>query len=142
LGLTFEGELVQCMSLRTPRHNRYRRSKLIEVARTCTKLNTFVRGGLSRLTKHALHHAGARNSIGLMTYVDMRLGGDMPDQNAGWQFVERTKRPRFWWTDNLYRYDRFKFRADRERGLTEREVADEAGVVRIYGCKNAIYTYM
>ena len=47
--------------------------------------------------------------------------------------------PRFWWTDMNRRYDRFKFRADRSRGLSEAQVADNAGVEKVWGCPNLVY---
>jgi hypothetical protein len=37
------------------------------------------------------------------------------------------------------RYDRFKFRADRSQGLSEADVANKAGVEKIWGCQNLIY---
>lgn len=142
LGLYWRGELVQCMSFRVPRQQKYRDARILENARTCPTMNTYIRGGLSRLTHRGLERANSLGYSGLMTYVDERLGGDHAYGHAGWQFVDRTKAPSFWWTDYVVRLGRLQFRADRARGMSEREVACEAGVERIYGCLNKIYTVM
>ena len=137
-GLFFNDELVYALSLRKPFHKLY--EGFYEVARSCGAQNTYVRGGLSRLSKFALQWARSSGATGLMTYVDRRLGNDNAYATAGWQFASKTKAPRFWWTDCIYRYDRFKFRADKVRKLSEAEVADAAGVIKIHGCKNSVYT--
>ena len=134
-----DGRLVQCMSLRTPRHRLHREAHHLEVARSCGLLGTYVRGGLGRLSHHCIEHVKGLGMKGLMTYVDQRFGGGDAYQRAGWQFVERTQTPRFWWTDMVRRYDRFRFRADPTRGMSERDVAGEAGVVKVFGCPNMTY---
>jgi hypothetical protein len=141
-GLYYDDELVQCMSLRVPRHNVHREHGIIEVARCCPKLNTYVVGGLSRLSRHSLVWVTSAGKKGLMSYVDKRLGGDHAYQDAGWQFSNETKHPRFWWTDANMRYDRFSTRADKTRGMSESDVARERGVGRIYGCRNKVYTLL
>lgn len=137
-GLYHHDELVYCLSLRRPFHKKY--SNMLEIGRTCPKINTYVRGGLSRLSRCGLRFAKERNLGGLMTYVDERFGGDHAYQSAGWQFVSETKAPRFWWTDMERRYNRFMFKADAKRNMTENQVAAAAGVQRIWNCRNAIYT--
>lgn len=137
-GLYHKDELVYCLSLRRPFHKKY--SNLLELGRTCPKINTYVRGGLSRLSQCGLRFSKEKNLEGLMTYVDERFGGDHAYQSAGWQFIGESKIPRFWWTDMERRYNRFMFKADKTKGLTENMVADQAGVNRIWNCRNAIYT--
>lgn len=140
LGLYLDDELVQCMSMRTPRHKTNKDTGLLEVARTCSKLNTYVRGGLSRLSKHAREEAKTRGYTGLMTYVDLRLGGDIAYQSAGWQFNRHTNKARMWWTDTSHRYDRFRFKRDAECNVPQADVAAAHGLVKIFGCRNALYT--
>lgn len=137
-GLLHDDAIVCAISLRTPFHKRY--SRYTEVARTCSALNTSVRGGMSRLMKVAKAHAGTTNRASLMTYVDTRFGSSIETWlKSGWNFDSETA-IRWWWTDNHERFNRFKYRADAEKGLTEEEVASAAGVVRIYGCKNQLFT--
>lgn len=107
----------------------------LEIARLCFKKNTHVNGGLSRLIKHAKNIAIRENAKQLMTYSDNRLGGD-GYINASFGFVKLTP-IRFWWTDNYVRFDRFKYKASKLRNMSEKEVADEAKVSRIYGCSNS-----
>lgn len=130
------GEPIAGISLRKPFHKTY--GDLLEVARFCTKKDTSVRGGLSRLAKVAKAYCLSREVKGLLTYVDNRLGGGGGYEAAGFKLVGKTP-PRFWWTDFDTRMNRFKFRADPSQGMTEAAVADEAGVVRIWGCSNLVY---
>ena len=133
IGLKFDGALVSCMSFRAPFHKKHADS--LEVARYCCSLNTSIAGALGRLTSHA-----KRLSDRLITYVDTRLGSTGSAWIAsGWGRSGETP-PRFWWTDGSERFNRFKYRADPSRNLTEAQVAEGAGVVRIYGCKNLILT--
>lgn len=133
LGLELGGEVVAAMSLRTPFHKKHAAS--LEVGRFCSKLDTSVIGGLGRLTRAAQKTCKEQGYSSLLTYVDARLGAREGWSAAGWKKVAETG-ARFWWTDFNDRFNRFKFKADRARGLTEAQVAEAAGVVRIYGCKN------
>ena len=71
-----------------------------------------------------------------MTYVDRRIGAGKGYEAAGFKLTGSTA-PDYWYTDNQLRYDRFKFRA--KDGKSERQIATEARVSRIYGCGS--YTY-
>jgi hypothetical protein len=135
-GLKYNDEIVYALSLRKPFHKRY--DSCIEVARSCSVLDTAVPGGLSRLTAHAMTWAKQHDYKKMMTYVDTRLGGSNNYQNAGFRLISTTT-SRWWWTDFDNRYNRFKFKADSSRGMTEQQVADEAGVIKIWGCGNQLY---
>jgi len=135
-GLYFEKELVCALSIRKPFHKTH--ENYYEVARFCTKVNTHVRGGLRKLTKIAIQFVRANSKAGLMTYVDRRIGSGIGYESSGFQKIGETT-PRFWWTDFDNRFNRFKFKADPNRGMTEAEVAAEMGVVKIWGCSNLIY---
>lgn len=136
-GLELDGQLVACMSLRRAFHRKYKGS--IEVARMCTSVDTVVRGGLSRLTKRVVLWAKENGYASVISYVDSRLGGGVAWTNAGFTTVSKTT-SRFWWTDCENRFNRFKYRADRKRKMSEAQVADEAGVVKIWGCGNVLMT--
>ena len=137
LGLFYNDELISCMSLRMPFHKKYKGQ--LEIARFCTKLYTRCPGGLSRLTKYALQYCVENGFTSLLTYVDTRLGTKAGYATAGWNFEGRTVN-RFWWTDGRNRIDRFKIRADKTNNMTEKEVAESLGVVKIWGCPNLIFT--
>lgn len=132
----FDGDhLVAALSLRRAFHRIH--GGAIEVARFCTCLGTSVIGGLSRLVKASRVWARDNGYQELLTYVDGRIGNGQGYMKAGFQF-ERLTVPRIWWTDFRLRYNRFKFRADAKRGLTEKQAAKEAGVAKIYGCPNLV----
>lgn len=138
VGLIYDGKIVSAISLRKPVHAKY--SGLLEVARFCSRVGTVVRGALSRLTMLTLDYAQSRGIQTLLSYVDTRFGVGRGYENVGWKYVGKTS-PRFWWTDNTRRYDRFSCRADRNAGLTEMQVASSRGLKKIWGCENLIYQF-
>jgi hypothetical protein len=135
-GLLDGQELVAALSLRRAFHACY--SDLYEVGRFCTALDTSVTGGLGRLAQAALRYAQAHGKTGLLTYVDESLGDGQGYETVGFKAIERASSPRFWWTDFQSRFNRFKHRADKARGLTQEQAAAEAGVVKIWGCPNRV----
>ena len=134
--LRLEGQVVAAISVRRPKV-KMRRNDL-EIARFACDLNTSVPGGLSRLMSRVIAHARSLGIKQIMTYVDTRVGDGHGYAACGMHLTGRTS-PRFWWTDMNRRYDRFKFRADRALGLSEADVANKAGVEKIWGCQNLIY---
>ena len=132
-GLVHEGKILAAMSLRRPFHRG--NADHYEVSRFATAGN--VPGSLSRLSRRALAWAKASGALGLMTYVDRRIGSGKGYLAAGFEVLRETA-PRFWWTDSVHRYDRFRYKADPSRGLTQQQVADEAGVEMIFGCGNLV----
>lgn len=136
-GLEVDGCLVAALSIRRPFHAKWK--NCAEIARFATELNTVVIGGLSRLVKIVVTWARQNGYHQLLSYVDGRVGEGTGYISAGFKKAGSTS-PAFWWTDYYNRFNRFKYRARKEQGLTEQQVAAEAGVVRIYGCQNAIMT--
>lgn len=136
-GLVNEGRIVAAMSLRSPFHKKH--SSSLEVARFCCSTNTNVNGALGRLTSIAKKHAKNSGITSLLSYIDTRFGTTGASwTTAGWTKEGETT-PRFWWTNGLKRFNRFKFKASKSRGMSEAQVADEANVVKIYGCRNVIF---
>jgi hypothetical protein len=136
-GLVYEESIVYAASIRKPFH---KRESTMEVARCCPKKGCNVQGGLSRLMKTLVEECRKEGIKNLMTYVDTRLGGAGEGyEKAGFKAVSKTP-PRFWWTDFTNRFNRFKYKADSKNGLTEAAVAEAAGVVKIWGCENIVYT--
>lgn len=131
------GIVLAAMTLRRPFHKKY--SDQFEVGRCCVLSGHNVRGWLGRLTKAAIDYSKAHQKKGLMTYVDGRVGLGSGYGSAGWKLISSTTSGRFWWTDYKYRYNRFKYKANKVRGLSQIEIAEEAGVAMIWGCRNYMY---
>jgi hypothetical protein len=132
-GLKHNDELVMAISLRKPFHRKH--NAALEVARICSATDTQIMGGLARLSRQAKIAARELNFSKLISYVDTRHGSDGSAwSTAGWIKTGETP-PSFWWTDNNQRFNRF----NKEKNLTETQVAALAGVTRIYGCKNLIF---
>lgn len=136
-GLVHEGSIAYAISVRRPFH---KKESTMEVARCCPRRGYNVQGGLSRLVRLASEKCRGDGIETLMTYVDTRHGGVGDGyRSAGFEAVGRTP-PRFWWTDFAHRFNRFKYKADSKNGLTEADVAEAAGVVKIWGCENVVYS--
>lgn len=137
IGLKLNDELLMAISFRRPFHKKY--VSTIEVARVAAAKNYAIVGGLGKLTKAAKEWAKQEGYSQLLTYVDTRHGSNGSNwEKAGWSKISETP-ARWWWTDFRERFNRFKYRADKSRNMTEAQVAEEAGVVKIWGCKNLVY---
>jgi hypothetical protein len=88
------------------------------------------------LVKHAIIWSRENGFKKLMTYADQRLGQDSAYTKVGFVQLSDTS-IRFWWTDLDKRFNRFKFRATTDQ--TQAQVAEAAGMTRIWGCKNSRY---
>lgn len=129
----FDGvELVSAMSLRYPQH-RTAYPGMLEVGRFCTKTDTSVAGGLSRLISRAQREGFTR----LVTYVDTRFGDGHGYEEVGFK-LHHTTGNRYWYTDFKNRFPREEYQA--RDGFTEDELAEMNGVVKIYGCPNKVFT--
>lgn len=134
-GLKYEGEIVACLSVRSPRQEKWR--DRFEISRFASSPGWCVQGGLSRLSRRALEWSQEQGKAGLMTYVDRRVGTGDGYRSAGFVQVGITG-PDYWYTDFRSRLDRFKFRA--RDGKSERQVACEAKVFKIWGAGSKIMT--
>ena len=134
LKLTFNDEIVGGCTLRWKRGSK---RTILEIARMSFALNTHINGGVSRFIKQARHIASEHDAMSLISYADNRLGGRCYSQ---FMTLNKMTAPRFWWTDFSTRYNRFKYRADQSRGMSEREVAEEAKVSKIYGSSNSLFS--
>ena len=134
------GEHVAMMSLRRPFHKRLG-VESFEVGRSACALGVVVRGWAGKLSRALHDHAVKEGKRSLITYVDGRVGDGSGYKASGWTLLKPSTGLRFWWTDYKDRYDRFKYKVDSSRGLTQRQVADEAGVVPIFGCSNSLWSY-
>ena len=126
--------LVAALSLRVPRHKKYK--NMIEIGRFSCSLNTAIIGGFSKLLKHVISWCKENNFTKIISYADLRFSNGNVYTKNGFQFIRFTGL-NYWYTDYKQRYDRFKFRA--KDGLTENQVAVKHNVVKIFGCGNNLY---
>jgi hypothetical protein len=136
-GLYLEEKLIAVLSLRKAFHKKWHTHA--EIARFAVELDSVVVGGLSKLVSAAVVWAKGNGYAAIMSYADGRVGVGAGYLAAGFKQHSITP-PTFWWTDYEQRFNRFTYRADKSRNMSEREVADKAGVVRIYGCRNVVLT--
>jgi hypothetical protein len=128
IGLEYNGELVCLLGYKN-------KKEYLDVDRFCSRLNTLVIGGMSRLLKKAITISDCK---AVHYWVDLRYGsGDfllklgftkMRDV-LGWQ-----------WTDFKDTYNRRKCRANMDsRGLTQFEHAAELKLAQIYDAGQRLY---
>jgi len=133
-GLLYNEKIIGALSLRTPRQKQ-KYQNLFEIARYATSPHTHIHGGLSKLITHAIKWCKTQNALGIMTYVDKRFGDGKGYKCCKFQYIGSTVVD-FWYTDNIIRYDRFKYRAQHQ--TSEKLFALNANVSRIYGCGSYI----
>lgn len=137
-GLFRDERLVAAMSIRRPWQRKHKERGLAEICRFACLTGVSVRGGLGRLLHAAIDGCKGHGFLGMMTYADLRYGRGLGYERVGFKHVGWTGLS-YDYTDGTKRFHRFKFRADPTRGLSERQVAQNAGVNRIYGCGNNAY---
>lgn len=130
--LVFDGEMVQAISFRKPFTQKY--PDAIELARNCSVVGAVVNGGFSRLLSHARKEIGS--SVPILTYSDLRFGEGHSYALAGFRYIGTTV-PDYYYTEFKKRFNRFQYRA--RDGKPEKTIAEEAGVVRIYGVGHNIF---
>lgn len=137
-GLFYQNNLVSAISLRKPFSKKYK--NYLEVARICDIKNTIVLNAPTVLFNKVKEICISSGRSYLMIYVDTRTGFKKEQWlSLGWHFNNATPN-KWWWTDFKNRFNQFKFREDKERGMNEAQVIEEAGVVKIYGCNNMLFT--
>lgn len=139
IGLEHEGKIVAATSFRRPFHRAY--SNYVELGRSSVKSGCNVRGWLSKLISSQLlkNQIYTREKKGIVSYVDSRVGAGKAYEFAGFSLLKQSTGLRFWWTDYVNRYNRFKVKADLTNGITQKQAALNVGVVKIYGCSNSLW---
>ena len=132
VGLFYNDELVQICSFGK---SRFKKDE-IELIRHCSKLNTQVIGGFSKLLSYY-------NFDNLITYVDLRYGNGNGYKN--WELIEQTK-PNYWYwirgseiLESRMRYQKHKLKDALENfdsNLSEWENMINNGYFRIWDCGN------
>lgn len=141
IGLFYNDELVSIMSFGELRKSlgSKKEKDTYELLRYCSKLNTTIIGGVSKLFKYFLDKV---NPNKIISFSDNRyFNGDLY-QKLNFKFNKETKPNYFYITDYLKRENRFKFRKDVlvsegfDSNKTEFEIMDERKIYRIWDCGN------
>ena len=141
-GLIHDNEIVAAMTFGKPRFNKRYEWELL---RYCTKKNTNIIGGSSRLFKHFINQTKPNSVI---SYANREWSnGDMYN-TLGFQFKEYTK-PNYWYIINGIRYSRVKFQKHKlekllefyNPNLTEWENMIMNEYDRIWDCGNSVWTW-
>jgi very-short-patch-repair endonuclease len=134
--LKYNDEIICALTLRKPFHKKYKDT--VEIARFSSSLNCNIVGGFSKLFKYVKEWAISAGYKNILSYADLRFGTGNVYSLSGFKLIGKTAID-YWYTDGKVRYNRFKYRAQPNK--TEKEVAKEEGVQRIYGCGSNIYEY-
>lgn len=135
LGLMFENKIVSVLSFRKPFTKKYD-SSTVEIARFCSDLDYVISGSLSKLLSGFIKSCYCTDINKILTYADLRFGcGEIYLKN-GFEFCGETL-ANYYYTDFKQRFNRFKFRAQKPK--TEKEVAEENNVFKIYDAGSYIY---
>lgn len=138
IGLVYKDEVICALGLRIPIQKKY--GNICEISRFSTKKFIKNPGGFSKLMKYAEEWARQQGFEGILTYADLRFGKGLVYEKNGFTFIENTS-PGYWYSSpkEKKRYFRFKFRAQKEPKITEKNVALAAGVYASYDCGHRIY---
>jgi len=114
-----------------------------ELLRYCTKQNTLVVGGVSKMLSYFKKTYKPKT---ILSYADRRYSTGELYKKMGFSFIGETK-PNYWYfkPNELIRYYRFGFRKNIlikegfDSNKTEKEIMCERGFHRIYDCGNKKY---
>lgn len=132
--LKCDEKIVAVLTFRRPFTKRDEHT--IEIARFASLLNTNIPGGFNRLLKFAIKRLKSDGYTSILTYADLRFGSGNVYKNAGFDLIGKTDLDYFY-TNGFERFGRMKFRA--KGGISEKDIAKNAGVYRVYGCGSNIY---
>lgn len=124
------GKIVMCLTLRKPFT---KKNNSVEIARLCSSQHSVIRGGFPKLMKYVKIWAKECEFDKILTYSDCRYSQGITYEKYGFSFEGHTGIG-YDYTDFKQRYGRFKFRA--KNGLTEKQVAEENNVYKIYNAGN------
>jgi hypothetical protein len=130
IGLYFEDELVSLMSYKVKKND------TLKIERFCSKINTSVVGGFSKLLTYLEKNIDNINEI--HNWVDLRYGTGNHLKSKG--FVKIKETLGWKWTDGKETYNRLACRANMdERKLTESQHAEEKKWFKIYDAGQRLF---
>lgn len=139
--IDLNGELQACATFAKDRFSH--ESKKIELIRFCTKINTSVVGGLSKILN--FFDLKNENTI-LKTFCDLRFGDGAGYLASGWEYVKTTP-PGYWYFNrqkevfhrlNFTRMKLINILGDGASG-TEWELAQQLGLNRFWDCGHLVF---
>lgn len=143
-GLFYNNELVQCIGLGA---SRFKKGE-IELHRMCTKLNTQIIGGFSKLMKNACKELNINK---VYSYVDLRLFNGKGYESSSWKIVGRSKPNYFYIPKGCnIRESRIKYQKHKlnkilksfDKNLSEKDNMFNNGYRIIYDCGNLKVKYI
>lgn len=145
LGLIFEGNIVIMMTFGKSRFNK---NYQWEVLRLCTRKNTQVLGGMSKLFNHFIQ---IKDPDSVVTYVDARYGQGKSYISCGFKYLKHSS-PNYYYIkinsslrkENRLKYQKHKLSKLLEKydpNLSEWENMQLNGFDRIWDCGNYIYEW-
>lgn len=128
-GLYSNQELVAAISVKNIKGNS------IEITRFGSKNFTQVRGGFSKLLNHVIKKY---NPTSVVSFCDLRYADGHSYEKLGFKLVSISQG--WQWTDFKNTFNRLKCRANMDnRGLSEKQHAEELGWYKIYDAGQAKY---
>lgn len=135
-GLIYNNELVQVCTFR--KNFAQRKDKDWELARMCSKLNTQVIGGFSKIMKYAMNELHIEK---VTSFVDRRLFDAKGYKASDWKIVGESA-PSFFYTDFITRDNRLNYTKakclerwpDADKNSTEKQICNDHNLFRIYDC--------
>lgn len=145
LGLEYDGEIVALMSFGKCRHFIGSSKHQYELMRFCSKLNTEVVGGASKLFKHFVQ---TYNPKSVVSYADLRWSEGKLYDILGFNLYN-ISRPNYFYIKRDKRYNRFNFRKSAlvkkygcPEDMSEHEYMKSMGYIRIYDCGTKCYEWI
>ena len=145
-GLYHDGELVSVMTFCRPRRNLGSTGKdgEYELLRFCSRLDTVVTGGASKLFAHFVKEHAPNDVV---SYADRRWNTGNVYKKMGFEFSHFSQ-PNYFYIIGQHRFNRFNFRKDIlvkqgfDKDKSEHEIMLERGIYRIYDCGCAVYKWI
>ena len=142
LGLYYNGELLEVMTFSKPRFtSKYQ----YELLRLCTKKFHSVTGGASKLFKYFLR---TYNPKSVVSYANLRYSTGKVYEVLGFKLLGRSN-PGYFYTDctrleSRMRYQKHKLKHFKSYSpdLTESQIMEREGFLKIWDCGNLVYIYI
>ena len=144
IGLYYNDELVSLMSFGKSRHFIGNGKSDYELLRFCTKLNTQVIGGASKLFNFFIKEHPNKE---IVSYADRRWSNGNLYEKLGFELYNKSK-PNYYYVVNNERKNRFNFRKsilmkkyNCPKDMSEREFCKQQKWYRIYDCGCLCYKW-
>ena len=143
LGLVYENELVEIMTFGKPRYDKHFD---VELMRLCTKSNTRIIGGASKLFSYATSEYGLSNII---SYCDRSKFSGGVYEKLGMKLIRTTPPQEIWSKGTEYitanllglrGYDQL-FKTNYGKGVSNEELMLKAGWLPVYDCGQRVYAF-